>query len=52
MCGKLEVLALNQGHQSSQLLTAKISAKTDDGLDAIPLQINGIPSVPGEQGTV
>jgi hypothetical protein len=50
----LEVLALNQGHQNSQLLSAKISAKTDDGrqLDAIPLQINGVPNVPGEQGTL
>lgn len=45
---------INRGHKSSQLVSASISAKTEDGnrLDAIPLQIGGIPNVPAEQGTL
>jgi hypothetical protein len=50
----LELVGLNQGHRTSQLLSASISAKTQDGsqLDAIPLQITGIPNVPGEQASL
>jgi hypothetical protein len=50
----IELVAWNQGHKNSQLLSAKISAKAPDGnrIDAIPLQINGYPNVPAEQGTV
>jgi len=50
----LELVGLNQGHRNSQLLSASIWAKTQDGrqLDAIPLQITGIPNVPGEQATL
>jgi hypothetical protein len=50
----LELVALNQGHQNSQLLSAKLFAKTEDGrqLDAIPLQIGGLPNISGQQGTL
>lgn len=50
----LELAAVNDGHKNSQLVSARISAKTEDGhaLDPIPLQIGGIPIVPAEQGTL
>jgi hypothetical protein len=50
----LELIASNQGHQSSQLLSASISAKTGDGrqIGTIPLQIVGVPNIPGGQGTL
>jgi hypothetical protein len=50
----LELVASNQGHQNSQLLSANIFAKTEGGhqLDVIPLQITGVPNVPGGQGTL
>ena len=47
----LELAAWNKGHMGSQLLSARISAKTRDGrqIEAIPLQIVGAPTVPAEQ---
>jgi hypothetical protein len=50
----LELAAWNQGHKSSQLVSAKISAKTQEGseLEPVPLQITGYPTVAGEQQTL
>src|ERR1700739_2428297 len=47
----LELVAWNHGHKNSQLLSASISAKTQNGtqLSTIPLQITGVPNVPPEQ---
>jgi hypothetical protein len=47
----LEMAAWNRGHMSAQVQSARIAATTADGkqLEAIPLQIIGIPNVVAEQ---
>jgi hypothetical protein len=49
----LEMIGWNQGHMTSQVQSARISATTKSGkvLEAIPLQILGAPSVLAEQQT-
>jgi hypothetical protein len=50
----IELAAVNEGHKSSELVSASISARTEDGrvLEPIPLQVAGILMVPAEQGTL